>query len=140
MFSAYVNTTSSNGIDVVYSPPDVSTVGPLSLNLTVAGILQNGKTVPIPDGLQVYWPNQVIGLAGCCAPYVAEYDNFTGGAPSNSFSVTLPVDYPYYFDIGFNVSSMPVGTQYTVVLNETVNGQSLIGYLSLTIEPTPVSQ
>jgi hypothetical protein len=134
-FSVQQNTSATGSTWVVYDQSSSSASASLSLNLTVAGILQGGQTVPLPDGLQVYWTNQTISLTGDSL-HESETDNITGGAPLSSFAFTLPADRPYYFDIGFKVSSsLPVGNEYTVVLDETVNGRQYLGYLAVTVYP-----
>lgn len=120
---------------MVYDPSSSSAPASLTINLTVAGILQGGSTVPLPNGLQVDWANQTISLTGSSLQK-SETDNVTGGAFLSSFAFTLPIDRPYYFDFGFKVSSsLPVGSMYTVVLDETVNGEEYLGYLTVTVYP-----
>ncbi len=99
--------TSSSGsavYGVVYDPISASASKSLSVNMTVSGILENGKIQPVPSWLKIYLPQQTFQL-------VPEEPSYFG------FSATFASDAP--------------SGHYTLVLKETINGEVFNGYFDI---------
>ncbi|MBI2938388.1 MAG: hypothetical protein HYY22_09290 [Thaumarchaeota archaeon] len=93
---------------VVYDPVSASANKSLSVNMTVSGILENGKMIqPVPSWLKIYLPQQTFQL--------------------------VPEE-PYYF--GFSATFAPDAPsgRYTLVLKETINGQDFNGYFEIELQ------
>ncbi len=92
---------------VVYDPEGVSDRS-LSVNLSILGLLKDGKILPLPSWLQM-------------------------DIPTHSFS--LNATEPFYFIIKANTSSAAVGT-HTIAIDEIINGEHFTQNLQVTvIEP-----
>lgn len=138
-------------VGLLYDPPSGSPSS-LAVSVTVTGILENDSVVPLPSWLNVSYPYQKIVLGngsttavtttlgnGATVSGIPEYetDNVTTFPPSSTFSLVLHPYNPYYFVFTIDGTSAPkadIGI-YTVVLDETINGQHFVSDLEVYAGP-----
>jgi hypothetical protein len=138
-------------VGLLYDPPSGSPSS-LAVSVTVAGVLENGSVVPLPSWLNVSYPNQKIVFGNGSTTVVTttlgsgetvsgipqyETDNVTTHPPSSSFSLILHPYNPCFFVFTIDGTSAPkanVGI-YTVVLDETINGQHFVSDLEVYAGP-----
>jgi hypothetical protein len=92
---------------VLYDPAGQSASSSPSISMTVTGVLENGTVQPLPAWLVV---NQ----------------------PEPTFQ--LPANEPYYFGFNITLSSAAPQGFYSLVLKETMNGQSFTGNVDILAE------
>jgi hypothetical protein len=94
---------------LVYDPSAASAPGSLSIGLTVSGIqLQNGTRESVPSWLTISQPE---------------------------LSFQLFPDEPYYYEFNMTMSVTAPWGQFSLILAETINGQSFTGLFSIFVEP-----
>ena len=138
-------------VGLLYNPPS-GLSSSLTVSVTVAGVLENGSVVPLPSWLNLSYPYQKIVFGngsttivtttlgnGAVTTGIPEYetDNVTTYPPSSSFSVVLHAYNPCYYVFTIDGTSAPkedVGI-YTVVLDETINGQHFVSDLEVYAGP-----
>src|SRR5579883_3681899 len=104
------NGHSGSGIfGVIYSPQDY-TSNPIPVKLSVLGLQNGTRIVPLPSWLSV-------------------------SIPDSSFDLTPLV--PYFFTVNFTEVNGSLGT-YPVAIGENVDGSNFVGYVPITIYNPPV--
>jgi len=140
---------------IVYDPANGSSKSPMTVTFSIEGLLeQNGSIAPPPSWLDAGFPAQSIAFGSSTPPRTTtlgpgstlvtpigyETDDVTFTPQSSNFSLVLQPYEPYYFVMTLDWHSVPKADQgfYTLVLDETVDGQPFVSHLQIDAIPIPV--
>lgn len=140
------------GVALVYDPADASSKAPMTVALSIAGLSnQSDSVAPLPSWLDAGFPSQNITFGSSTpsrtttlgpgsvlvAPVGYETDDVAYTPQSSSFSFVLQPFEPYYFVMTLDWQHVPRADQglYTLVIDETVDGQSFVANLQIDAVP-----
>jgi len=140
---------------LVYDPANVSSKSPMTVTFSIEGLSEeNGSIAPLPSWLNAGFPAQNITFGSSTPPRTTtlgpggvlvtpvgyETDDATYTPQSSNFSLILQPYNPYYFVMTLDWQSVPKADQgvYTLVLDETIDGQPFVGHIQIDAIPFPV--
>jgi hypothetical protein len=139
-------------VGLVYDPANGSSKSPMPVTFSVEGLVSaNGSIVPLPSWLDAGFPAQNVSFGSSTPPRTTtlgpgsvlvtpigyETDDVTYTPQSSNLSLVLRAYEPYYFVMTLDWQSVPKSDQgfYTLVLDETVDGQAFVSHLQIDAVP-----